>query len=82
MKYDPDDPRASDLAGRISYLQTMGSDADAIAHALERFAAQKLGDFEWHGYLRRLSTACRDFHGQISMISASAPQKIRDAIAL
>ncbi len=80
MTYDKDDPRATDLSGRVELLRMMAFDADRVAHAIERFAHQNRADLELNGYLRRLGIAARDFHGQIAAITASAPPSMRDAI--
>jgi hypothetical protein len=79
-QYDTADRRATDLSGRISYLTTMAGDADALAHAFEKFAKRTIADPTAHAFLARIATCCRDFAGHLSHIFATMPESLRDAI--
>ena len=81
MKYDPDDPRATDLAGRIDYLRmVMMADADRLAHGFERFAKETIADPTAFSACKRISTCLRDFHSHLTQIFAVMPEPLRAAI--
>jgi hypothetical protein len=75
----PDD-RADDVVGRVAFIETMIFDLDRLAHACESLAHKNRGHPELFGFLRRISTACRDGHDQLEIIIASAPATVRAAI--
>lgn len=75
----PDD-RVDDLVGRVAFIETMIFDLDRLAHAGELLAVKNRDHPELNGFLRRVSTACRDGHDQLRLILASAPATVRAAI--
>jgi hypothetical protein len=72
-QYAKDDPRNTDIVGRLAYLKVLVDDADAISRVLENHA--RTADQVLRAGLLRFSIVARDFAtAGANAFAAASPQ--------